>query len=126
MQSVTQAGIFPVAPVVAQDGGGAQALATRTPEQMAPQFQTLAAQPLGVVQSGVVAQTGSRAAKKVTSHSSKAGPQFPVGRIARFLKADKYAEHVGAGAPVYLAAVLEYLAAEVNFVFGLFSSVIFA
>nr|XP_017256398.1 PREDICTED: probable histone H2A.3 [Daucus carota subsp. sativus] len=38
---------------------------------------------------------------------------FPVGRIARFLKAGKYAERVGAGAPVYLAAVLEYLAAEV-------------
>ncbi|KAK2392275.1 hypothetical protein P8452_29212 [Trifolium repens] len=38
---------------------------------------------------------------------------FPVGRIARFLKAGKYAECVGAGAPVYLAAVLEYLAAEV-------------
>ncbi|KAK8953168.1 putative histone H2A.3 [Platanthera guangdongensis] len=34
-------------------------------------------------------------------------------RIARFLKAGKYAERVGAGAPVYLAAVLEYLAAEV-------------
>nr|KJB81844.1 hypothetical protein B456_013G164500 [Gossypium raimondii] len=28
-------------------------------------------------------------------------------------KAGKYAERVGAGAPVYLAAVLEYLAAEV-------------
>ena len=40
---------------------------------------------------------------------------FPlqVGRIARFLKAGKYATRVGAGAPVYLAAVLEYLAAEV-------------
>ena len=36
-----------------------------------------------------------------------------MGRIARFLKAGKYAERVGAGAPVYLAAVLEYLAAEV-------------
>ncbi|KAF3955504.1 hypothetical protein CMV_019279 [Castanea mollissima] len=43
----------------------------------------------------------------------KAGLQFPVGRIARFLKAGKYAERVGAGAPVYLSAVLEYLAAEV-------------
>ena len=56
---------------------------------------------------------GSAAAKKATSRSSKAGLQFPVGRIARFLKAGKYAERVGAGAPVYLAAVLEYLAAEV-------------
>ena len=59
-------------------------------------------------------QLGSGAAKKATSRSSKAGLQFPVGRIARFLKAGKYAERVGAGAPVYLAAVLEYLAAEVN------------
>ena len=56
---------------------------------------------------------GSAAPKKATSRSSKAGLQFPVGRIARFLKAGKYAERVGAGAPVYLAAVLEYLAAEV-------------
>ncbi|PIA58462.1 hypothetical protein AQUCO_00500416v1 [Aquilegia coerulea] len=55
----------------------------------------------------------SGASKKSTSRSSKAGLQFPVGRIARFLKAGKYAERVGAGAPVYLAAVLEYLAAEV-------------
>lgn len=54
------------------------------------------------------------ASKKAVSRSSKAGLQFPVGRIARFLKAGKYAERVGAGAPVYLAAVLEYLAAEVN------------
>lgn len=52
-------------------------------------------------------------AKKAVSRSSKAGLQFPVGRIARFLKSGKYAERVGAGAPVYLAAVLEYLAAEV-------------
>ena len=47
------------------------------------------------------------------SRSSKAGLQFPVGRIARFLKQGRYSERVGAGAPVYLAAVLEYLAAEV-------------
>ncbi|CAN7000258.1 unnamed protein product [Brassica rapa subsp. trilocularis] len=50
---------------------------------------------------------GSRVAKKATSRSSKA--QFPVGRIAWFLKNGKYAF---AGAPVYLAAVLAYLAAE--------------
>nr|CAD1819286.1 unnamed protein product [Ananas comosus var. bracteatus] len=56
---------------------------------------------------------GSASSKKAMSRSSKAGLQFPVGRIARFLKAGKYAERVGAGAPVYLAAVLEYLAAEV-------------
>lgn len=62
---------------------------------------------------------GAGAAKKATSRSSKAGLQFPVGRIARFLKAGKYAERVGAGAPVYLAAVLEYLAAEVFWRFSL-------
>ena len=50
---------------------------------------------------------------KTQSRSAKAGLQFPVGRIARYLKTGKYAERVGAGAPVYLAAVLEYLAAEV-------------
>jgi histone H2A len=56
----------------------------------------------------------SKGSGKAVSRSSKAGLQFPVGRIARFLKAGKYAERVGAGAPVYLAAVLEYLAAEVS------------
>ena len=50
---------------------------------------------------------------KGTSRSSKAGLQFPVGRINRYLKQGKYATRVGAGAPVYLAAVLEYLNAEV-------------
>lgn len=57
---------------------------------------------------------GKSKASKSVSRSQKAGLQFPVGRIARFLKAGKYAERVGAGAPVYLAAVLEYLAAEVS------------
>ena len=33
--------------------------------------------------------------------------------INRYLKVGKFATRVGAGAPVYLAAVLEYLAAEV-------------
>ena len=47
------------------------------------------------------------------SRSAKAGLQFPVGRVARFMKASKAAARVGAGAPVYLAAVLEYLTAEV-------------
>ncbi|OMP03310.1 Histone H2A [Corchorus olitorius] len=51
--------------------------------------------------------------KKAVSKSAKAGLQFPVGRIARFLKRGRYAQRYGGGAPVYLAAVLEYLAAEV-------------
>ncbi|EMS55374.1 putative histone H2AXa [Triticum urartu] len=60
-----------------------------------------------------VAGRGKAKATKSVSRSSKAGLQSPVGRIARYLKAGKYAERVGAGAPVYLSAVLEYLAAEV-------------
>jgi histone H2A len=51
--------------------------------------------------------------KKAMSRSAKAGLSFPVGRIARYLKKGKYATRIGAGAPVYLAAVLEYLCAEV-------------
>ena len=54
-----------------------------------------------------------KSGKKAVSRSAKAGLQFPVGRIARYLKVGKFATRVGAGAPVYLAAVLEYLAAEV-------------
>ena len=51
--------------------------------------------------------------KKSVSRSAKAGLQFPVGRVARFMKKAKVSARVGAGAPVYLAAVLEYLTAEV-------------
>ena len=49
---------------------------------------------------------------KNTSRSAKAGLQFPVGRLARYLRQGGFAKRVGAGAPVYLAAVLEYLTAE--------------
>jgi histone H2A len=54
-----------------------------------------------------------KAKKASQSRSSKAGLQFPVGRIHRFLKKGGYADRVGAGAPVYMAAVMEYLTAEV-------------
>ena len=49
----------------------------------------------------------------IRSRSSRAGLQFPVGRIHRFLRKGNYAERIGGGAPVYLAAVLEYLTAEI-------------
>ncbi|KND03295.1 histone H2A [Spizellomyces punctatus DAOM BR117] len=55
----------------------------------------------------VAAKTNSK------SRSARAGLQFPVGRIHRLLRKGNYAQRVGAGAPVYLAAVLEYLAAEI-------------
>ena len=50
---------------------------------------------------------------KRKTRSSRAGLQFPVGRITRLLKKGNYSERVGVGAPVYLAAVLEYLTAEI-------------
>lgn len=51
--------------------------------------------------------------KSSQSRSAKAGLQFPVGRIHRLIRKGHYAQRVGAGAPVYLAAVLEYLTAEI-------------
>ena len=45
--------------------------------------------------------------------SAKAGLQFPVGRVARYMKKMRVASRIGSGAPVYLAAVLEYLTAEI-------------
>ncbi|KAM4796411.1 histone H2A-like [Rhinophrynus dorsalis] len=58
--------------------------------------------------------------KKVTkpaavksSKSAKAGLQFPVGRIHRFLRKGNYAERIGSGSAIYLAATLEYLCAEI-------------
>ncbi|CAH3144424.1 unnamed protein product, partial [Porites evermanni] len=56
---------------------------------------------------------GKAKGTKSKSRSSRAGLQFPVGRIHRLLRKGNYAERVGAGAPVYLAAVLEYLSAEI-------------
>ena len=66
--------------------------------------------------SGKVAFGGKRGVpkgSKTVSRSSRAGLTFPVGRIARYLRQGGYAKRVGAGAPVYLAAVLEYIVAEV-------------
>ena len=53
----------------------------------------------------------SKAAKK--SRSKRAGLQFPVGRIHRHLRKGNFATRIGSGAPVFLAAVIEYLTAEI-------------
>ena len=47
------------------------------------------------------------------SRSTRAGLQFPVGRVARLLRKGNYAPRIGSGATVYLTAVIEYLCAEV-------------
>jgi len=56
---------------------------------------------------------GGKAKAKARSRTSRAGLQYPVGRIHRLLRKGNYGERVGSGAPVYLAAVLEYLSAEI-------------
>lgn len=66
------------------------------------------------VKKGVAGRRGGGPKKKPVSRSVKSGLQFPVGRIGRYLKKGRYSKRVGTGAPVYLAAVLEYLAAEVS------------
>uniref|UniRef100_UPI00398F4F0C histone H2A type 1-H-like n=1 Tax=Pristiophorus japonicus TaxID=55135 RepID=UPI00398F4F0C len=58
-------------------------------------------------------KSGGKARAKAKSRSSRAGLQFPVGRVHRLLRKGNFAERVGAGAPVYMAAVLEYLTAEI-------------
>nr|XP_033502105.1 uncharacterized protein LOC117269286 [Epinephelus lanceolatus] len=50
---------------------------------------------------------------KAKTRSSRVGLQFPVSRVHRLLRKGNYAERVGAGAPVYLAAVLEHLTTEI-------------
>ena len=49
---------------------------------------------------------------KSLSRSAKAGLQVPVGRLARLMRKSRVASRIGAGAPVYMAAVLEYIVAE--------------
>ncbi|RZS20865.1 hypothetical protein BHM03_00053444 [Ensete ventricosum] len=61
----------------------------------------------GKVKRGAAGRKGGGPRKKPVSRSVKAGLQFPVGRIGRYLKKGRYAQRVGTGAPVYLAAVLE-------------------
>ena len=57
---------------------------------------------------------GDKDKKGPTSRSVKAGLQFPVGRIHRYLKSNVTSgSRVGATAAVYAAAILEYLCAEV-------------
>ncbi|KAI5437665.1 hypothetical protein KIW84_023691 [Lathyrus oleraceus] len=59
------------------------------------------------VKKGAGGRKGGGPRKKAVTRSVRAGLQFPVGRIGRFLKKGRYAQRVGTGAPVYLAAVLE-------------------
>ena len=61
---------------------------------------------------GEKSKSGKVGAKASKTRSRRAGLQIHVGRIHRCISKGNYAERVGAGAPVYLAAVFEYLTAE--------------
>lgn len=65
--------------------------------------------------------TGGKVRRKTKSRSNRAGLQFPVGRIHRLLRKGNYAERVGAGSSVFLAAAIEYLVAEVMELAGNFA-----
>ncbi|XP_006817030.1 uncharacterized protein LOC102808055 [Saccoglossus kowalevskii] len=51
--------------------------------------------------------------KTRTTISSKAGVIFPVARLRRYLKKGRYSQRTAVSAGIYLAAVLEYLTAEI-------------
>lgn len=55
--------------------------------------------------------------KKVWTHT-KLGINFPIGRIYRHIKSDKFAERISHNSAVFLASVLEYITAEVLEVAG--------
>lgn len=58
------------------------------------------------------ARGGKKKATKL-SRSSRAGVIFPVGRMMRYLRTGTHKYRIGMGAPVYMAAVIEYLAGRV-------------
>ncbi|XP_012736942.3 core histone macro-H2A.1 isoform X2 [Fundulus heteroclitus] len=61
----------------------------------------------------IMSSRGGKKKTTKTSRSTKAGVIFPVGRMLRYIKRGLPKYRIGVGAPVYLAAVLEYLTAEI-------------
>ncbi|XP_043742207.1 LOW QUALITY PROTEIN: core histone macro-H2A.2-like [Cervus elaphus] len=57
-------------------------------------------------------QSGKKKMSKL-SRSARAGVIFPVGRLIRYLKKGTFKYRISVGAPIYMAAVIEYLAAEI-------------
>ena len=56
---------------------------------------------------------GGKSSGSKKTKSARAGLQFPVARVHRLLKRGNYSKKTGTGAAIYLAAVMEYLAAEI-------------
>ena len=55
---------------------------------------------------------GGKVKGKAISRSKRAGLVLSVARILRILRKGRYAAHIAVGASIYLAAVLEYLVAD--------------
>ncbi|XP_008584649.1 PREDICTED: histone H2A-Bbd type 1-like [Galeopterus variegatus] len=51
--------------------------------------------------------------RRTLSRSSRAELQFPVSRVDRLLREGGYSQRLSSSAPVFMAAVLEYLTANV-------------
>lgn len=62
-----------------------------------------------VCSSGIMSSRGGKKKISKTSRSARAGVIFPVGRMLRYIKRGLPKYRIGVGAPVYMAAVLEYL-----------------
>nr|CAD7255997.1 unnamed protein product [Timema shepardi]CAD7405627.1 unnamed protein product [Timema poppensis]CAD7424167.1 unnamed protein product [Timema monikensis] len=56
---------------------------------------------------------GGKKRQKAMTKSQRANVTFPVGRMHRYLKIGTHRLRIGVGSPVYMAAVIEYLTAEV-------------
>lgn len=65
-------------------------------------------EPLGIMAAG---KKGEK--KRTQSKSAKAGLTFPVARINRYMKNNSGMKRIGGSAPVYMTAVVEYIAAEI-------------
>lgn len=50
---------------------------------------------------------------KKVPRNTRAGLQFPIGRIHRHLRQGNYAESIHGGAAIFMAGVLEYLITEI-------------
>jgi histone H2A len=62
---------------------------------------------------GKIRRSGKGTKKDVVSHSKKCGTLYPVSRLNRYLKQGRYSDRVGKSAGAFMAAVLEYLTAEI-------------
>ena len=64
---------------------------------------------------------GIKKRQKSVSRSARAGVLFPVGRMHRYLRSWMHKFRIGFGAPIYMAAVIEYLTGKLLKDLGLVS-----